>query len=64
MRNTKLKKYKIIGNIEKKCNIWYIEKVMKMNMINGSQKQYCLMQNRQLKIISQGFQVETYKERE
>jgi len=60
-RNMKLKKYGNIENMEEGCNIWCIRKVMEMNTINGLQKQGCLMQKRQLKIIGQEFRVETYK---
>ena len=49
--------------MEKKRNIWCIEKVMRTNMINGLQNQGCLMQKRWLKIIEQGVQVKTYKEK-
>jgi len=37
---------------------------MEINMINGLWNQSFLMQKRQLKIIGQGVQVETYKEEE
>ena len=40
-RNTKLKKYRSIGNVEKECNTWCIGKIMEMNMINGLQNQGC-----------------------
>ena len=62
-RNMKSKKFRNIGNMEERCNIWYIGKVMEMNMINRLQKWGCLMQKRQLKTIGQEFQVKTYKER-
>ena len=45
-RNTKLKKYRSIGNMKEECNTWYIGKIMEINMINGSQKQGFLMQKR------------------
>jgi len=35
-KNTKLKKYESTGNEAEECSIWYIGKVMEMNMINGS----------------------------
>jgi len=41
-----LKKYESTGNKEEKYSIWYIGKVTEMNMINGLQKQDCLMQRR------------------
>jgi len=53
-KNTKLKKYRSTGNEAEECNIWYIGKVMGMNIINGLQKQVCLIQKRQLKTIGQG----------
>ena len=45
-RNTKLKKYRSIGNMKEECNTWCIGKIMEINMINGSQKQGFLMQKR------------------
>ena len=59
-------KQKKLGNTKRrdgKLNIWYTEKVMGMSIINGSQKQGCLMQRGQLKTIRQEFQVKIYKKR-
>ena len=58
----KLKKSRSIKNKNSEHNTWYIKRVMEMNMTNRLQKQGCLMQKRQLKIIGQGFWVKTYKE--
>ena len=62
-RNMKSKKFRNIGNMEERYNIWYIGKVMEMNMINRLQKWGYLMQKKRLKTIGQEFQVKTYKER-
>ena len=51
----KLKKSRSIKNKNSEHNTWYIKRVMEMNMTNRLQKQGCLMQKRQLKIIGQGF---------
>jgi len=53
-KNMKSKKYRNIRNEVEEHNTWCIEKVIGMNMINGSQNQGCLIQKRQLKIIGQG----------
>jgi len=50
-KSMKLKKSGSIGNEAGEHNIWYTEKVMEINMINGSQNWGCLMQGRQLKTI-------------
>ena len=42
-KNTKLKKYRSIGNKEEGHNIWCIGRAIEMNMINGLQKWGCLM---------------------
>ena len=58
-------RWKKLGSTENEeggRNTWFTEKNMEMNMINGQQKQGCLMQKRWLKTIGQEFQVETYKE--
>ena len=46
-RNTKLKKFRNIENMEERHNTWYIGKVMGMNIINRSQKWGCLIQKKQ-----------------
>ena len=45
-KSMKLKKYRSIENKTEKHNIWYIGKVMGMNIINRSQNQGCLIQKR------------------
>jgi len=61
-KNTKLKKSESIENKDREHNTWCIGMVMETNMTNELQNQSCLMQKKQLKIIEQRFQVETYKE--
>ena len=58
----KLRKLGSIENGVDRHNISCIGRAMEMNMINRSQKQGCLMQERRLKIIGQGIRVKTYKE--
>ena len=47
-KNMKSKKFGSIENKKGECNIWYIGRIMKMNMTNGSQKWNYLMQKRWL----------------
>jgi len=53
-RNTKSRKLGSIGNRVEEHNTLCIGRAMEMNMINGSQKQGCHMQERQLKTIGYG----------
>ncbi len=50
----KSRKLRSIENEEEGHNISYIGRATEMNIINGLQKQSCLMQKKQLKTIGQG----------
>ena len=51
----KWKKSRSIKRRDRELNIWYIGKVMEMNMTNELWKQDYLMQKKQLKTIRQEF---------
>ena len=61
-KNTKSRKLGSIRNGIEEHNILCIGRTIEMNMINRLQKWSCHMQEKQLKTIRQGIQVETYKE--